>query len=117
MTVCVVTYRDLMKTVSTLLLILASSVAPASAAAPVWDSSGNGQLNGNYYFRQVLYQADAAGNASGFFAFFGNIPFNGSGTSAITNAPFSSFTSQGFSSTAASANGTYSVSASGYGFM
>ena len=109
---------DLMKTVSIFLLILAASVAPATAAAPVWDSSGNSQLNGNYYFRQVLYQADAAGNASGFYALFGNIAFNGAGAYSISNATFLSVTSQGpSSSTGNTATGTYSVSASGYGFM
>src|SRR5436309_2489967 len=55
-----------MKTVSVFLLTLAATIAPASAAAPLWDASGNSQLNGNYYFRQVLYQADNTGAASGY---------------------------------------------------
>ena len=33
------------------------------AAAQSWDTSGNGMLNGTYYFRHVFYQLSSAGTA------------------------------------------------------
>jgi uncharacterized protein (TIGR03437 family) len=103
-----------MRFARTLLLFLAAAVGPVLAAAPTWDTSGNGLLNGTYYFRQVLYVADANGNVSRAFAFYGNIAFSGSGTYAISNATLidSASGTQAFNF-----NGTYSVASSGYGFL
>ena len=105
-----------MKTVSNLLLILAAAL-PAFATGPAWDSSGNGLLNGTYYFRQVIYQS-SGGSLSGAYSFYGNISFNGSGTYSVTSGTFVQYTSSGPSvNTGATTTGTYSVSASGYGFL
>ena len=104
-----------MKTVSTVLLILAASVASAFAAAPAWDTSGNSQLTGTYYFRQVVYVADATGNTSRAVALFGNIAFSGTAPGTYTLSGVTQQDSGGGYSI--SATGSYSLSASGYGFM
>jgi len=46
--------------------ILAAGVSiSAPVAAQVWDPTGNSQLNGTYYFREVLYPVgDQAGDLS-----------------------------------------------------
>lgn len=100
-------------------LLLSAAAIPVFAAAPAWDSTGNSQLNGTYYFRQVVYDSDAAGNLAGAYAFFGNIAFNGAGAYTISNATFVEDTSQsGYqTSTGNGATGTYSVSSSGFGFL
>jgi uncharacterized protein (TIGR03437 family) len=84
------------------------------AAAPVWDTSGNGLLNGTYYFREVLYALSSAGDGSLSYAYalYGTITFDGAGnyTMAATRYDPNGF-AQG------SPKGTYSISASGYGFF
>jgi uncharacterized protein (TIGR03437 family) len=105
-----------MKTVSKLLLIFAAAL-PAFATGPAWDSSGNSLLNGVYYFRQVIYTS-SGGSLNGADAYYGNISFNGSGTYSVTSGTFVQYTGSIPSvSTAATTTGTYSVSASGYGFL
>src|SRR5579872_5592730 len=102
-----------MKTASVFLLILASSAASAFGAAPTWDTSGNSQLNGGYYFREVLYVADAGGNTSRALTLYGTITFS-AGTYTISGVGgLDSQTGQ----PGVTLNGTYSLSASGYGFM
>ena len=105
-----------MRLVRATLLILAATAGSVFAAAPVWDNSGNSQLSGTYYFRQVLYVADVNGNVSRGFAFYGNVSFSGNGTYTVTDG-----TLLDSSSNAGPApykpTGTYSVSASGYGFL
>lgn len=106
-----------MKIVSSVLLILATAL-PAFATGPAWDSSGDSQLTGTYYFRQVIYSASAGGSATGFYAYYGNIVFSGTGTYNITAGTFIEDTSNGFqSNTSATGSGTYSLSASGFGFI
>lgn len=107
-----------MKFASAALLTFAA-IVPAFAATPAWDSSGNSQLNGTYYFRQVIYAADSGGNASAFYAYYGNIVFNGAGGYSITSGTFLSDSSSGFQENTAAtlSGGTYSVSASGFGFL
>jgi uncharacterized protein (TIGR03437 family) len=104
-----------MRIVRAALLIVSAAIAPAFAAAPAWDTSGNGQLNGSYYFRQVVYVSDASGNTSRAVTLFGNITFNGSVPGTYT---LSGITQQdsggGFQ---IPSTGTYSVSASGHGFL
>jgi uncharacterized protein (TIGR03437 family) len=97
------------------LLILAAAVAPAFAAGPAWDSTGNSQLNGTYYFRQVLYETNTSGAITTAFSDYGNISFSGSGTYTVTSGTFVQF-GGGVESLTGTA-GTYSVSASGFGFM
>src|ERR1035437_5719368 len=99
-----------MRLVRAVLLRLADAAGPVLAAAPVWDNSGNGQLNGTYYFRQVLYVADGTGTVSRAFAFYGNIAFNGSGAYTVSNGTLLDSSS---GATAYSPTGTYSVAASG----
>ncbi len=106
----------LMKTVRILSLILAASVAPAFAAGPAWDASGNSQVTGTYYFRQVLYVGATGGTISQAVAFYGNIVFSGTttGTYSITAGTANV---SGSAASSYSTSGTYSVSSSGYGIM
>lgn len=105
-----------MKTARTILLLLAASVAPTFASGPAWDASGNSQLSGTYYFRQVLYVGAAGGSISQAVAFSGNIVFSGTttGTYTITNG---TAIVSGSNPQLYSTSGTYSNSASGYGVM
>jgi uncharacterized protein (TIGR03437 family) len=100
--------------------LLALSIAaawPAAAQTPTWDTSGNGMLKGSYYFRQVYYQigyndgslSDAA-TVYGTFAFDGNGGFSSTGLGVTVLEAGSYPTTQLF-------KGTYSIAASGYGFM
>src|ERR1700733_14197173 len=71
-----------MKTKTTLLLVvLLGACAWQASAQPAFDSSGNGQLNGAYYMRQVFYFiSDVAGDLGEAMNVQGTITFNGSGT-------------------------------------
>jgi uncharacterized protein (TIGR03437 family) len=94
--------------------LLLAATGLALAGGPAWDSSGSGQLNGTYNFRQVQYYSDGDGNVGQQVAYFGTISFSGTGTYALgggntvltTGSPIGIF-----------ASGTYSVAASGYGFL
>ena len=99
------------------LLVLLWAATGWQAAAQTWDTSGNSMLNGTYYFREVIYVSNTStGALSRAISLYGNIAFNGSGTYSIScvncvmdsqyGAPQSYTTS-----------GTYSISASGYGFL
>lgn len=95
------------------LLLLAATAATLPAAAPAWDSSGNGLLNGNYYFRQVLYIADANGSTSRAIALYGNITFsNGTYTLSGLGGLDSSSGTPNLSTIT-----TYSLSPTGYGVI
>ncbi len=84
------------------------------ASAQSWDSSGNGLLKGTYYFREVLYivgyDTGALSEAS---ALYGTLTFNGSGgySGSVTFVD----TTAGIQS--GNVTGTYSIAASGYGFL
>src|ERR1700722_9124471 len=104
-----------MRLARAVLLLFAASVASAFAASPVWDSSGNSQLNGTYYFRQVLY-VEGTGGISQAITFYGNIVFNGTSPGTYTTSGGTVIESSNGASTY-NTTGTYSVSASGYGFM
>jgi uncharacterized protein (TIGR03437 family) len=108
-------------------------IGAIAAQAQVWDNSGNGMLNGTYYFRQVVYVAsDSDGDLSEALAIYGNITFSGNGTYSITNAIVSDSSNTTYgtdalscwlantqcsASAAAAVSGTYSIAASGYGFL
>jgi uncharacterized protein (TIGR03437 family) len=97
------------------IIVLALAAAGmALGAGPAWDSSGNGQLNGTYNFRQVLYISDGSGNINSQIAYFGNISFNGAGayTLSSTNTLLDNSGTVSIQPT-----GAYSVAASGYGFL
>src|ERR1051325_1736395 len=86
-----------------------------AAQTPTWDTSGNGLLKGTYYFREVIYLVgDSAGDLSRAIALYGNATFSGNGTYTMTATVMDSQT--GFPRSG-SLSGTYSISASGYGFL
>jgi len=68
---------------SSLLLFM---VATWPAAAQSWDASGNGLLNGTYYFRQVMWLGgyNSANDLQEAIAVYGSIVFGGNGTYTLT---------------------------------
>jgi uncharacterized protein (TIGR03437 family) len=98
-----------MKLTSTLLALAAAGSFPA--AAQVWDTSGNGKLNGNYYFREVIY------TSSDSIALYGGMTFAGDGTYTIDAASLECDESSCSGPNPYKTTGTYSISAGGYGFM
>ena len=101
-----------------------------------FDTSGNGMLNGTYYFRHVIYVVNTGADSSGVYgsveeavAVYGNITFNGNGTYTIPSGTASDSTAPGETiplscyiagttcTTGSAVNGTYSMSANGYGFI
>ncbi|MGA2193678.1 MAG: hypothetical protein ABSH40_00275 [Bryobacteraceae bacterium] len=104
-----------MRNLRRIFLLLAVGMA---AQAQSWDTSGNGKLNGTYYFRQVIYvPADEYGDLGEAISLYGNITFNGNGGYTLTANDFVYYDSSSGAGTFSVANGTYSISASGYGFM
>ena len=93
-------------------MALFASLIPASAQ--IWDPTGNTLLNGNYFFRQVAYGVDVNGNTSVGVTVYGGITFDGHGNYQLAATLFDS--RQGFR-VPYSFNGTYSISASGFGFI
>ena len=92
----------------------------AQAQTPIWDTSGNSNLNGIYYFRQVFYfLGDASGDLGEATAIYGNIKFDGNGGYTLTQSttqPWVYYDSY-YGGYTANQTGTYSISASGYGFI
>jgi uncharacterized protein (TIGR03437 family) len=103
-----------MRNLRRIFLLLAVALA---AQAQSWDTSGNGMLSGTYYFRQVIYVlGDGAGDLGEAVSLYGNITFNGTGTYTMTaNSWYAYDSSQG--PLTGPVSGTYSISASGYGFV
>jgi uncharacterized protein (TIGR03437 family) len=94
------------------------ALAGGMYAATTWDTSGNGMLNGTYYFRQVYYViGDASGDLNDAVAIYGNIKFDGNGNYSITTAENARIVDAANGMANFTASGTYSISASGYGFM
>jgi uncharacterized protein (TIGR03437 family) len=100
----------------------------ALAASPAWDSSGNGLLNGNYSFRHVIYQVSTSGSYNPYYgyysgagglqdaiALYGGITFHGDGTFSINGMVLD--LASGSAPAPLSLNGTYSIAASGHGFL
>ena len=82
-----------------------------SLAAQVFDNTGNSLLNGPYYFREVLFTATDE------VAVYGGINFSG-GSYTITSAQVLDCNQNGCSAPQPySTSGTYSISASGFGFI
>jgi uncharacterized protein (TIGR03437 family) len=97
--------------------VLLPMVAAWPAAAQTWDNSGNGQLNGTYYFRQVIWAVeDQEGDVGEALALYGTINFNGNGQYTVANVQEIDSNS-GASTIAQGTTGTYAISASGYGFL
>jgi uncharacterized protein (TIGR03437 family) len=100
-----------------LLGLLLPFAAGWQAAAQTWDNSGNGLLKGNYYFRQVVWLVgDNAGDLSEAISLFGSINFDGNGAYTINGQVMDSNSQMGQPQNY-TANGTYSIAASGYGFL
>jgi uncharacterized protein (TIGR03437 family) len=98
-----------------LLILLA---AAGAMYAQTWDASGNSKLNGTYYFRQVYYVlGDQSGDLSEAVSIYGNISFDGNGNYSITTASNAVIYDSSNGPAAFTAAGTYSIAASGYGFI
>lgn len=96
-------------------LALVLSTIHSIAQAQAWDTSGNGLLKGTYYFRNVVYLADRTGSLGRALSFYGNMNFDGNGNYTISNGTLLDSNTnvlQGLSVT-----GTYSIAASGQGFL
>lgn len=110
------------KTLASLIALATLSALP-SATAQTWDSSGNGQLHGTYYFREVVWFVATGNGADGTLgeaiAAYGNIVFDGNGNYTLSNAQVCDSSSCFVPANVQSfqASGTYSISASGYGFI
>ncbi len=98
---------------SSLLLFM---VATWPAAAQSWDTSGNGLLNGTYYFRQVMWLGgyNSANDLQEAIALYGNIVFGGNGTYTLTAKAADAAEN---TVTSITGSGTYTIAASGYGYM
>jgi len=108
----------IIKTITFALALIGAAGSIASAQTANWDTSGNGLLTGQYYFRHVLWAVgDNSGDLGEAASLFGTITFTpGSGTFSVSGQIFDAAAGltqpQSFSQV-----GTYSVAASGYGFM
>ena len=98
------------------LLLAAAGVGPAAGQS--WDTSGNAQLNTAYYFREVAWKGgnDSTNDLSFAAAVYGTITFDGSGHYTLTGAQEVDFNGGPFGYTLPQP-GTYSLAASGYGFL
>ena len=96
--------------------LLAALLVGLPIEAQTWDTSGNGMLNGTYYFRDVGWQGryDKTNNLQLAVATYGTIVFS-NGTYTISDA--NEFDSTGEAAIPFAISGTYSVGANGYGFM
>jgi uncharacterized protein (TIGR03437 family) len=95
-----------------ILACLTSVLAPV-CSAQVFDSSGNNQLNGAYFFREVSYKVNASGTVVDAVVVYGTATFDGNGSYTINGLRRDTTSGSGNYST----SGTYSISASGYGFL
>lgn len=101
----------IMKAVRLLVLCCTATLWPA--AAQTWDSSGNGMLKGQYFFREVYYVVgDYYGDLSQAIALYNVITFDGSG-----NYTGNAGVVNGGTVASAAIKGTYSIAASGFGFI
>jgi uncharacterized protein (TIGR03437 family) len=93
-----------------------SMVATWPVAAQSWDTSGNGLLNGAYYFRHVMWLGgyNSANDLKEAIAIYGSIVFSGNGTYALTAKAADAAQDTVISITG---SGTYTIAASGYGYM
>jgi uncharacterized protein (TIGR03437 family) len=103
----------------TVWMIAAGVLTSVPGAAQVWDPTGNSQLNGTYYFREVLYPiGDQAGDLSDGVSVYGGITFSGTGTYSITSTSGANLYDASQGATAPfTSSGTYSIGAGGFGFI
>jgi uncharacterized protein (TIGR03437 family) len=106
-----------MKTKITLLVLFLGACAWQSSAQPAFDSSGDGQLSGAYYMRQVFYfVTDDSGDLGGAINIQGTITFDGNGNYTFSGSLLDSST-QSITPVTATSSGTYVISASGEGYI
>jgi len=93
-------------------------VAALPVCAQAWDPTGNSQLNGNYYFREVVYAVgDQSGDVTDGFAIYGGMTFNGNGTFSISATQGVMYDGYYGQVSSFSINGTYTIGANGHGFI
>ena len=99
-----------------LLVVSAATGFHAAAQTTGWDTSGNPMLNGTYYFRHVIYvlSSSANGSLSDAASLYGTISFDGAGNYVMTATLVD--LAQG-SLQQGKVSGTYSIAASGQGFL
>ena len=103
------TIHKMLKPTQLALILVAWLSGPL--AAQVFDNTGNGMLNGPYYFREVLFTSTDE------VAIYGSINFSG-GTYTTTGAQILDCNQNGCSGPSTySTSGTYTLSASGFGFI
>src|ERR1017187_2724959 len=98
-------------------LLLISIAAGLGAQTSTWDTSGNGMLNGTYYFRHVIYQLSNAGTGQllDTASLYGTVTFTSStGAYAMTLSEVDYGQGQ---LTRNTATGAYSIAASGEGVL
>src|SRR5579863_3812817 len=99
-------------------LLSFAAVLPSAAQTVTWDTSGNGMLKGTYYFRQVYYVIGYNnGSLSDAAVAYGTVNFSGTGTFAPASAGSVVFGDAQSGGGPVQFSGTYSIAASGYGFM
>ena len=97
-------------------LLLISVGTGLTAQTPAWDTSGNGMLSGTYYVRQEIYQLSSAATGALYDAFslYGTVTFSGTGTYSMAVTVLEGRSGQLQRGTI---SGTYSIAASGHGFL
>jgi uncharacterized protein (TIGR03437 family) len=94
-------------------MLAAATAFSAAGQTFTWDPTGNAQLTGNYYFRDVIFQADSSGSVFRRILSTGLLNFSGTGTyTGVLNILDSAQGTGTFNT-----SGTYANSASGHGFM
>ncbi len=100
-----------------LIALLALCAFTASAQTYAWDNTGNGLLKGTYYFRQVVWLIDTSGSGElgEALAIYGTINFDGNGNYSTAAQIFDTNSNPAVQNY--NVSGTYSIGASGYGFI
>ena len=98
-------------------LLLISVATGLIAQTPTWDTSGNGMLTGQYYFRQVTYQLSSPVNGALYdtVSLYGTVTFGTIPGAYSMNATLVDVQAQQMQS--GTLTGTYSIAASGQGFL
>ena len=100
-------------------LLLISMAAGLGAQTPTWDTSGNGMLNGTYYFRHVIYVLSNAGGGTLYdtASVYGTVAFSSSSGTGVYVMTASEVDYGAGQLTQGTVNGAYSIAASGEGFL
>ena len=97
-------------------ILLMSTAAGLFAQTATWDTSGNGMLNGTYYFRHVTYQLSSAATGALYdaMALYGTVAFDGAGKYSMNATLIDGRTGQ---LQRGAISGSYSIASSGHGFL